>query len=85
MFDTQIVTVNAEVHINADPTPPDHVAFYSAFAIGDRVTVLGATEGEVVAVTFSEAKVTYDVALDEGGEVLRNVDSTYVTPDDPEF
>jgi hypothetical protein len=34
--------------------------------------------GTVERVTFDHQKVTYDVALDGGGEQLRNVDSCFV-------
>jgi hypothetical protein len=50
----------------------------SAFAPGDLVYVFTAYIGKVKRVTFSKNKVTYDVALTVGGEVVRNIDSCYV-------
>ena len=59
--------------------------FESRFKIGDEVVVLNTHYGDVVAVHFTEDKVTYDVDLHVGGETMRNVDSTFVDALDGEF
>lgn len=56
--------------------------YVSAHAIGDEVVVLNNHYGVIVAIRFTESKVTYDVALDVGGEIMRDVDSTFVEVED---
>jgi hypothetical protein len=55
-----------------------HTSYPSAHAIGERVVAFEGYLGEIVAVTFTVSKVLYDVALDEGGEIVQRVDSTFV-------
>lgn len=54
----------------------------SQFQINQNVIAFGMS-AHVRAVKFSEAKITYDIDLVEGGETLRNVDSSYVQAGQP--
>lgn len=54
--------------------------FESQYGIGEVVSVLCRTTGTVVAVRFTTNKITYDIRLQRGGEVMCNVDSAFVTP-----
>ena len=58
--------------------PPDAIQLPSQFQPLQIVNVFGQS-GTIRRVSFSESKVTYDIALTQGGEVLQNVDSAFVT------
>lgn len=65
--------------------PPKSVIFESRFDICDAVMLsIGGIQmpGVVIGVRFIVGKVLYDIDLDVGGQTLRDVDSTFVEPNE---